>query len=278
MKAPHPPPPQHPLSLPHDSHCRIRLHLSRQSQLATLADGVFRVQFEQELWCDVSADALVHHQMTRATHGAVGVSSRGGVAPWVVERGVAHLEGVEVTLVPEHVVVCSQRKGRRMKNVASCRLLTRNTEISVTLFRDALLWISWFGKVMSERQAICVQSSADASSRNRCCSGTAISITYYKCVSVACYPLRNAHAPYCHLYPVRLYHILAHYLLNGTIFLKMLSNMKCVFWLSLQLLFEIFLILRIIRRDIIRNVHRSSCKVPFIFDIVSTVHHLAICV
>jgi hypothetical protein len=59
-------------------------------------------------------------------------------------------------------------------------------------------------------------------SRNHCCSGKAISITYSECVSVglvirmqcACAIL------YCHLWPVRLYHIFPHYLINGTIFGK----------------------------------------------------------
>jgi hypothetical protein len=37
-----------------------------------------------------------------------------------------------------------------------------------------------------------------------------------------------------------------------------------VFWFSVQLLSETFLILRRIQRDIIINVHRSSCKVPVI--------------
>jgi hypothetical protein len=42
---------------------------------------------------------------------------------------------------------------------------------------------------------------------------------------------------------------------------KMLLNIKCVFWVSLQLLSETFLILRRSERDMIKNVHRSSCKV-----------------
>ena len=45
---------------------------------------------------------------------------------------------------------------------------------------------------------------------------------------------------------------------------KKLLNTKCVFWFSLQLLSETFLILRITERDIIINVLRSSCKVPVI--------------
>jgi hypothetical protein len=36
--------------------------------------------------------------------------------------------------------------------------------------------------------------------------------------------------------------------------------MKCVFWLSLQLLSEKFLILRRTERDIVINVHGFSCK------------------
>ena len=48
---------------------------------------------------------------------------------------------------------------------------------------------------------------------------------------------------------------------------KMLLNIKCVFWFSLQLLFETFLILRIIQRDIVINVKMSSCKVPVVLII-----------
>jgi hypothetical protein len=41
-------------------------------------------------------------------------------------------------------------------------------------------------------------------------------------------------------------------------------NIKCVFWFSLQLLSNTFLVLRRSERDIIINVHRSSCKVTVI--------------
>jgi hypothetical protein len=43
-----------------------------------------------------------------------------------------------------------------------------------------------------------------------------------------------------------------------------LLNIKCVFWFSLQLLFETFLNLGKTERDIIKNVHMSPCKVPVI--------------
>jgi hypothetical protein len=56
---------------------------------------------------------------------------------------------------------------------------------------------------------------------------------------------------------------------NGTIFGKKLLKIKCVFWFSLQLLCETFLILRRIQRDIIINVHKSSCEVPLLLSHVN---------
>ena len=45
---------------------------------------------------------------------------------------------------------------------------------------------------------------------------------------------------------------------------KKLLNTKRVFWIPLQILSEIFLILRRIQQAIIINLHRSSSKVPVI--------------
>jgi len=58
--------------------------------------------------------------------------------------------------------------------------------------------------------------------------------------------------PYCPTLSHKLYDIWAKVL-----------KMKCVFWFSLQLLSEIFLTVRIIRRDITIKVHESSCKVGY---------------
>ena len=88
-----------------------------------------------------------------------------------------------------------------------------------------------------------------------------LSICLYTCLS---YPPRKPHLfcakLYCHLWPVWLNHIFPHYLMNRTIFQKNLLYMKCVFWFSLQILSETFLILRRIQWDIITNVQRSSCS------------------
>jgi len=64
-----------------------------------------------------------------------------------------------------------------------------------------------------------------------------------------------------------LYHIFLNYLMNGTIFEKTVIEHKSVFQVSLQLLSETFLILRRTERDMIKNVYRSSCKVPVILVI-----------
>jgi hypothetical protein len=69
---------------------------------------------------------------------------------------------------------------------------------------------------------------------------------------------------YCHLWPVWLYHIFAHYLINGTIFGKKLLNIKRVFGFSLQFFVWNISHSKKIQRDIIINVRRSSCKVPVI--------------
>jgi hypothetical protein len=89
-------------------------------------------------------------------------------------------------------------------------------------------------------------------------------ITYSECVCSLSYPACKAHAPY--------YTVICGLFGGATIFFnvshkrrdlkKMLSNINCVFWLSLQLAFQKFLILWRILRDIIINVHWCSCEVP----------------
>ena len=93
-------------------------------------------------------------------------------------------------------------------------------------------------------------------------------ITYSECVSVALviqHAMRMRHI--VHLRPASFYNIFfPHYLINDAIFGEKLLNTKCVFGFSLQILSETLLILRRNERDVIINVHRSSCKELAILD------------
>jgi hypothetical protein len=53
--------------------------------------------------------------------------------------------------------------------------------------------------------------------------------TFRVCVCSLRYPACNAHAPYCHLWYIRLYNIFPHYLINSTIFeKKFIGHKMCV--------------------------------------------------
>ena len=75
------------------------------------------------------------------------------------------------------------------------------------------------------------------------------------------YPACEAYMPYYHVCPVWLHHIFPLYLTHPTIFETRFVNTKCVFWFSLRLLSETFLILRIIKRDITMLSTRYSSQI-----------------
>ena len=79
------------------------------------------------------------------------------------------------------------------------------------------------------------------------------------------YPPCSTHAP-CY-FAVCGVPGLEHYFINGRFFRKKLLNTKYVFWFSLQILCETFLILRRTERVVIMTVHTSSCTV-----VIMTVH------
>jgi hypothetical protein len=61
---------------------------------------------------------------------------------------------------------------------------------------------------------------------------------------------------------VWLYHIFTHYLIKGRFSKNKKKNRKCMFWFSLKHYSGKFCrSKKIIRRNIIKHVHRSSCKV-----------------
>ena len=78
--------------------------------------------------------------------------------------------------------------------------------------------------------------------------------------------------PHCHMWAVQyflihtvtcgLYNIFPHCLLQAPILEISVLNIKCVFRFSLQLSSEKFFILRRTERDVIRNAHWASRKVP----------------
>ena len=73
------------------------------------------------------------------------------------------------------------------------------------------------------------------------------------------YPACNVHKPYYHLWPAWFYQIFPQIAWFSE---KKLWNMKCVFWFSLQLLSETFLILRRTRRDTVTDYTGLQVKYP----------------
>jgi hypothetical protein len=96
------------------------------------------------------------------------------------------------------------------------------------------------------------ECNTKAISHNHCCRAKAGTITYSDCLSVA---LLIQHSKRMrHLYPAWLYRIFTHYFINSTILKGMLLNIQCVMIFCAALCAVLF-ILKIIKRDIIINVH-----------------------
>jgi hypothetical protein len=98
-----------------------------------------------------------------------------------------------------------------------------------------------------------VQRNTDARSCNHCCRWEAIRFIEYECVFEYLY---NQYAKRMRRFvflsvACLAYHIFPFHLTNGKFLEKTLLNMRCVFGFSVQVLSEIFLILRIIQRSII---------------------------
>ena len=115
------------------------------------------------------------------------------------------------------------------------------------------------------RQAMYVLCNTEARSCNHCFSGkqwVLHNLSVWIC-SLR-YPARNAHAPYCHLWPAPLYNIFPHYNISGKIFEKKSYWTQNVCSDYIYNFCVKHLILRRNERNMIKNVYRSSCKVPFI--------------
>ena len=85
--------------------------------------------------------------------------------------------------------------------------------------------------IYQERQCT-YKRNIEARSRNRCCHGKVISVTYFECVSAALVIQQVKRVRRIILSSVACLAVplFPHYLINGTIFgRKKLLNMKCVF-------------------------------------------------
>ena len=112
-----------------------------------------------------------------------------------------------------------------------------------------------------------VWRNIEARSPTYFCRGNAISITYSQCVSVALV-IKHAtgmrHIIFKSVACLAVPHspTLSHK--RHDFWGEKILNTKIMVWFSQQLLSEAFPILRIIQRDIVTNVRKSSCKVPVI--------------
>jgi hypothetical protein len=129
-------------------------------------------------------------------------------------------------------------------------------------------WFNWRRQQQCQHTAnVCmyVYRNTEGRSRNHCYSGKPLCITYRECVFVALgiqHEMRMRHIVCCGLARSK---ILSHILWWTARFKKKkVLNTKCVFWFSVQLLSETFLILRRTERDMIKIVYRSAWKVPVI--------------
>ena len=88
-------------------------------------------------------------------------------------------------------------------------------------------------------------------------------VIFWVCLCSFRYPACIAHAPYCYLWPVRLFHIFPHYLIKSTTFQRKLQNMKCVLIFSTTFVWNVCYSKKKTARHII-NVQTCSCEVSVI--------------
>ena len=89
-------------------------------------------------------------------------------------------------------------------------LTTCTTYLHITTQHFAILPV--FQWLSSKRQAMYIHVTSEGRSRDNFWTEKAIIVKYSKCVCSLRYPACSAHAPYCHLWSVRLYRSSPHYL------------------------------------------------------------------
>ena len=159
------------------------------------------------------------------------------------------------------VTICQSTRRNVQEDLSSKHSLLR-FNVSTIIFKDVT------------RQAMYVWGSTEAPlvqpllhwKSNKVHVFHVLSVCVCVCVCVCVFVVLNVpHAPYCLSSVVRpalqCFPTLSH---KRHDLKKTLLNNKCVFWFSLHLLLETFLILRRAELAMIKNVYRSSCNVPAI--------------
>jgi len=99
-----------------------------------------------------------------------------------------------------------------------------------------------------------------------------MSMHQHPCLSNPAYKLHILCIVILHVWPVWLYPIFPHYLINSTIFRKNVPNIKCVFWFSLQIYLKHFSFQKEgseILSSIYKHLHikcQSSCQILIKFE------------
>ena len=118
----------------------------------------------------------------------------------------------------------------------------------------------------NETGNVCIRVTLEALSCNNFYNGKAIGITYSECVFVALGIQRAMHllAPYCYVWPVRLYNIFSTLSHKPHDFRKKVTEHKmCVLIFSTTFVRNISRF-KIIKEHLISNVPKYSCKLPVI--------------
>jgi len=137
-----------------------------------------------------------------------------------------------MTSIEGHHRICPQLCGSTLTTLTDFALF------KLRLFRPAQL-------KKRKRPTVYVWLNTEACSCNHCDSGKSISITYSECVFVTLgTPACKTHAPYRHLWPVWLYSIFPHYLIQRHDFstTKKVNEQKGLFWFSLWFCLKLTLI------------------------------------
>ena len=162
-------------------------------------------------------------------------------------------EGVHCLSCYVFMICFCRRTAQIKKQKSECTY-----KVTLRRFRESLL--SW--KINTYYIFVCVRACV----RNACvCIPGRFDVSMCMRACSVAYPACNAYTPCCDVICSPSGSTMCSALFHKRHdFREKVANIKCVFWFSLQLLFETFLILRRIQRDIVINVKTYSCKVPVI--------------